>query len=501
MSRPWLGRESQCGATWRVCSGDIMCYNLARLDADVRTIINQKQNTKASPAPGSARKSHTAGRESPRLRGRVPAAGILAALATLILSGLAARAQPAVNALSSSIAVSGNHLVDSSGQIVSLRGVDLSGTEFTCAQGWDGVYGGQPLNDAATYAAMQTWGINVVRIPLNEDCWLAINGVKATVAGAAYQEAIRIEVNFIRRAGMYVILDLHWSAPGGQLALSQNPAPDEDHSVEFWRQLAGSYRSDTGLIFDIFNEPYDYWGKNSDHWAAWLNGDTYSQWVTGGSPYTIAAPWRSAGVQQLVNAIRGTGAKQPIILNGLDWANDLSGWLTHVPHDPLDQLVAGWHAYSGQGCSSRPCWDRVIAPIALRFPLIVGETGDFSSGTETFLPTFLPWADQHGLSYLAWTWNPWQDATNVLIKDWSGSPTDGEGVFYKEHLALPPQPTGLGPVAKSSTTRGPGSEWIIVVTALLCLLAAAGALIAGRRRATSNSVVAGTNVPNETPKG
>src|SRR5438105_185574 len=147
-----------------------MCYNLARLDADVRTIINQKQNTKASPAPGSARKSH------------------------------------------------------------------------------------------------------------NADCWLAINGVKATVAGAADQEAIRIEVNFIRRAGMYVILDLHWSAPGGQLALSQNPAPDEDHSVEFWRQLAGSYRSDTGLIFDIFNEPYDYWGKNSDHCAAWLNGDPYSQW-------------------------------------------------------------------------------------------------------------------------------------------------------------------------------------------------------------------------------
>ena len=166
-----------------------MCYNLARLDADVRTIINQKQNTKASPAPGSARKSHTAGRESPRLRGRVPAAGILAALATLILSGLAARAQPAVNALSSSIAVSGNHLVDSSGQIVSLRGVDLSGTEFTCAQGWDGVYGGQPLNDAATYAAMQTWGINVVR------------DVKATSVQDTWTDAQRGQSSFLAQSG------------------------------------------------------------------------------------------------------------------------------------------------------------------------------------------------------------------------------------------------------------------------------------------------------------
>jgi len=478
-----------------------MCYNRARLDANVRTILKQKQGPKVSPAQASARKSLASCRKRPRFRGRIPAAGLLAALATLILAGLPARAQLTADAPPNSIAVAGNHLVDSSGQIVTLRGVDLSGTEFTCAQGWDGVYGGQPLDEASTYAAMKTWKINVVRIPVNEDCWLAINGVKASAAGAAYQQAIRIEVDLIRAAGMYVILDLHWSAPGGQLALSQNPAPDQDHSVEFWRQLAGSYRSDTGLIFDMFNEPYDYWGKNSDHWAAWLNGDTYSQYVTGGSPYTVAAPWRTAGVQQLVNTIRATGAKQPILLNGLDWANDLSGWLTHVPHDPLHQLVAGWHAYAGQGCSSRSCWDDVIAPIALRFPLIVGETGDSSAGAGTFLPTFLPWADQHGLSYLAWTWNPWQDASNVLIKDWSGTPTDGEGVFYKEHIALPLQSADLGPLPNSSTPGGANSEWIVVAVAVLGLVAAAAVLIAGRRRAISNSAAERTKLPNERPKG
>jgi len=376
------------------------------------------------------------------------------------------------------ISVAGNHLADAAGRPLTLRGVDLSGTEFACAQGWDGVYGDQPLDLASTYAAMQEWKVNVVRVPLNEDCWLAINNVKPTAAGARYQDAIRTEVELIHSAGMYAILDLHWSAPGAQLALSQNPAPDADHSVTFWRQVAEAYRSDRAVIFDLFNEPYDYWGGNSDHWAAWKDGDTYAQYVTGGSPYAISTPWRSVGVQALVNVIRDAGATQPIIVNGLDWANDLSGWLTHSPHDPARQLIAGWHVYPGQGCSSTACWDSVIAPIAQRFPVVVGETGDSSGGTQIFLPRFLPWADRHGLNYVAWTWNPWQDDSNVLIKDWGGTPTDGEGTFYKQELAFAPvaiptaKPTNPEvPSARGGTIAYVGLLGLLVAAALAALIA------------------------------
>ena len=34
---------------------------------------------------------------------------------------------------------------------------------------------------------MKTWSINAVRVPLNEDCWLGINGVKPQYGGAAYR--------------------------------------------------------------------------------------------------------------------------------------------------------------------------------------------------------------------------------------------------------------------------------------------------------------------------
>ena len=47
-----------------------------------------------------------------------------------------------------------------------------------------------PAEDAATAAAIASWQMNAVRIPLNEDCWLGINGAPAAYSGANYQTAI-----------------------------------------------------------------------------------------------------------------------------------------------------------------------------------------------------------------------------------------------------------------------------------------------------------------------
>jgi len=56
----------------------------------------------------------------------------------------------------------------------------------------------------------------------------------------------------------------HWTAPGTQRALSQNPEPDADHSPAFWASVAATFARDPGVIFDLFNEPYDYWGTDPD---------------------------------------------------------------------------------------------------------------------------------------------------------------------------------------------------------------------------------------------
>lgn len=352
-----------------------------------------------------------------------------------------APASPSAPQLHDGLNVLGNRLVDGSGTPVVLHGANISGTESACAQNWtDDPFGGQPEDDPRTIAAMRSWHFNAVRIPLNEDCWLGINGVR--IQGAAYRDPIVRMVHEYEQAGFYVIVDLHWSAPGGQRAVAQNPAPDSDHSPAFWQSVAATFRGDGRVVFDLFNEPYFYWiaSGNADAWTCLWRGCAMTQYVTGGSPYTVNARWTTAGFDELIAVIRGTGATNVIMAAGVNWARDLSGWLAHRPAD--GNVIASWHAYHSANaalqseCAERSCWDDVVAPLARTVPVVVGETGDSTAGPETFLPSFLPWADGHGMSYLAWTWNAWQDPENVLVTDMlTGAPTSGEGAMVRGFLA------------------------------------------------------------------
>src|SRR5215468_6831327 len=107
--------------------------------------------------------------------------------------------------------VSGNAILNSANQQIRLVGVNRSGGEYMCIQGrgiWDG-----PA-DAASVQAITSWATNAIRIPLNEDCWLGINGVDPTMSGATYQQAVIDYVNLVNSNGLVAILDLHWTNAG-----------------------------------------------------------------------------------------------------------------------------------------------------------------------------------------------------------------------------------------------------------------------------------------------
>src|SRR5262249_20952725 len=131
-----------------------------------------------------------------------------------------------------------------------LLGVDRSGPEFACIQGW-GIFDGP--SDATSVQAIANWHVNAVRVPLNEDCWLGINGVNPAYGGANYESAIHSWVSLLHQYGMVVILDLHWNAPGTSQATGQQVMADLDHSPAFWQSVAQSFLSDNRVVFDLYN--------------------------------------------------------------------------------------------------------------------------------------------------------------------------------------------------------------------------------------------------------
>lgn len=356
-----------------------------------------------------------------------------------------------------SLSVSRGKLVDASGKPVQLRGVNLSGLEFVAVQGWSAAnpWGGQLGHATPNWEALATWKINSVRIPLNEASWLGYEctddkgKTRDPDPGGNYQSTVKNAVKEATAAGLYVILDLHWTAPGKFCPMAQNPMADADHSIDFWKSVATTFKDSPNVLFELFNEPFFYWMKSgSDPWKVLRDGGTFTKYVTGSaSQYTAEHTWQSAGMQQMLDAIRHTGATNVVLVGAPSWSQDLSQWMSFQPSDPLKQLAAVWHAYPESGVvgsagASVPklgvqAYTWVERLLDAGVPVVITETGDHNAAGSTnapFVSRLLPWADKHGVSYFGWAWDVWKNNDNVLIKDKAGTPTDGYGAYFRQHM-------------------------------------------------------------------
>jgi len=312
-------------------------------------------------------------------------------------------------------------LVDELAQAVTFRGVDRSGTEYMCIGGY-GIFDGP--SDDESIDAIKSWGANMIRLPLNEDCWLAINGVPSLYAGTYYQSPIIDFVNRLSSKGFWVILDLHWTASGTTLASGQQPMPDYDHSIDFWKSVASTFKNYGNVIFDLFNEPYPDNG-------AWDTDAAWTCWKNGG--YCNGFSFRAAGMQDLVNAVRSVGASNVVMLGGLAWSNSLTRWLDYRPTDSYNNTVASWHVYNFNYCNNQNCWDSTVSPVASKIPVITGEFGTSDCGSG-FVTSVMNWMDSKGISYVAWTWDTWGCNTGpCVIEDYDGQPTQVYGQSVHDH--------------------------------------------------------------------
>jgi len=195
-------------------------------------------------------------------------------------------------------------------------------------------------------------------------------------------------------------------------------------SVTFWTQVATTFKSNPMVLFELYNEPF------VTDWGIWLSGGS-------------SCGFEDYGMQQLYNAVRGTGATNVVICGGINYAFDLSGVATHAVVGTNIAYATHPYDYAGKDSST---WDKAFGFLTATYPVIATEFGQYCN-TDSYVSSLLSYMQAKQMHWTAWAW--WvQDCTfPSLISDWNGTPLAPVGTLVKAALQAGPGTTG-----KSSTT-------------------------------------------------
>lgn len=308
----------------------------------------------------------------------------------------------------------------SQGHVITLVGANFSSLEYSCS--------GNSRFTLAEFQAMRGWGMNVVRLPLSSEFWANAGG-----DCPHYRQTVAQAVAHARAAGLFVILDLQWSAPfdtpadrtkGGV----QCPMPDTGKDVALWQDLATLYHGDTGVLFDLYGEPY------TTSWSTWLNGGT----ITAGC-YVIGGPnlqqeqgsYQAIGMQALVAKVRAIAPENVIVLGGTDWGYDLSG-ITQGFALHGANLIYDTHPFD-HGDKQPSDWLRAFGNTSKQDAVIASEFGAYDCGTG-YIGQAISYFNAHHISWLAWNWGPSSCAGPSLLAAWPATPSVPYGAYIRQQM-------------------------------------------------------------------
>ncbi len=356
--------------------------------------------------------------------------------------------------------VSGNLILDSTSKPVYLHGVDWPSLDWSCTGQWaDASQNG--VNPAEFQQMATQWGVNAVRIPVNEGYWLSNSGYYCP----SYRTTVASVIAQVESYGMIPIIDLH-TAMGGNINATSSPsnpecAPDSGSST-FWSQVASQYSSDPNVMFELYNEPHGI------PWQTWRNG----------GPITCSSSnqsYQTVGMQQLLDVIRHTGATNIAMVDGVDWASNL----TQVPRFALSGTNVAYveHLYVNESSpTTSTSWQNNLGATPGLFPVVATEFGML--GCQTSYPTseqqaIISYLTSHGIGYTAWGWWVGGCGFPSLIQSESGSCYEGGCPVQQENLALSagtatallPVPSSTLNVSGTSGATGPGTFTYALPTA------------------------------------
>lgn len=144
-------------------------------------------------------------------------------------------------ALHGALKISGKNIYDASGNKFQMRGVSTHGLQ------WDGDpygdVGGTYVSEASFKTLRDDWGANAIRLALYVDQGGYADSSKRTQLKNKVMNGVKYATNL----GMYVVIDWH--------ILDSDPNNHKTEAIEFFKEMAATYKNYDNVIFEICNEP------------------------------------------------------------------------------------------------------------------------------------------------------------------------------------------------------------------------------------------------------
>ena len=381
---------------------------------------------------------------------------------------------------------SGNQIIDSSGRMVRIAGINWYGFETK-----DQVVHGLWARDYHTILnAIKNTGYNAIRLPYSnqmvESPIIPSNISYSNGSGAINTDlkglnALQVMDKVIGAAGalgLRVILDNHRSEAGNSAeanGLWYTSAYPESAWINDWKTLVNRYASfkdasdnPTVIAADLRNEPHLIvnGAKNGSCWT----GDT----ATGGCPTTNATQNWPAAAQRAGNAILSANPSLLIIVEGTDcyngdcdwWGGNLEGVsghpidlnisnrLVYSPHDYGPKLYQQSWFNSGTSYSSlSSVWNKFWGYINANHtaPIMVGEFG--TGNTASDIQSATPGSQGQWFESLV---NFLQNNPSVSWTYWALNGEDSYGLLDNNYDSTPASPLKQSELASVQSALSSG---------------------------------------------
>lgn len=317
------------------------------------------------------------------------------------------------------LSVKGNVVVDESGNIFTLRGMNIADpAKLAYNNTWN----------KGLFEEAKRWGANTIRFPVHPLSW-RLKGKEW------YLDRLDEAVKWSNDLGLYLIVDWH-SIGNLHAEMFQHPmyVTSLVETSNFWKDIAFRYKNvPTIAVYEVFNEPtYDYIGNGVNS----LGGVT---WVE----------WRNI-LESLIDIIYAYDENIIPLVAGFNWAYGLE----QAAADPIrrEGIAYAVHPYPQKGRSNKDAnvsiaefktqWQKQWGFAVQKYPLMATELGFVKEdglgahvpvihNGNTYGPAIIEFMKERNVSWTAWVFDP--DWAPTMIKDWDYTPTE-QGIFFKNAL-------------------------------------------------------------------